>query len=372
MYRHFSDRRERAVDFNLADLGEETSRFLAGLPGPTKVFGSALWDPEGAADIDVAVQAGDDDTFARVLAAGEQLRLHPVRLQPHVYRDLHLLLSWRNACAAYDVMDGRTDVSPEFVDGAALVFNPASRAAFPSFLSARKAAQKMERLGMHVPPAEKARAELHLGGNTDSLVKIARAALGEEIVNLLAYRGAVVAGGFFRDEIDGRAPKDLDVFVPAGRGWADLCDELGKILEEVEFDRPAGSRVNLRKFRAASPVAGHEFLVIDVIDYGFVHAEAHVVETFDFAHNTLWWSPGRSEMQGGMGRSAGEIRDIILQRRLIVGDNTWYRAGQYRALKRWQRFRADGYVADEENVRKYAEYVRLLGARRQEAPTREG
>ena len=50
------------------------------------------------------------------------------------------------------------------------------------------------------------------------------------ISSSVAGRGAVVAGGFFRDEVDGRAPKDIDVFVPAGRGWSELCDELAGVL----------------------------------------------------------------------------------------------------------------------------------------------
>jgi hypothetical protein len=165
--------------------------------------------------------------------------------------------------------------------------------------------------------------------------------------------------------VDGRCPKDIDVFVPAGRRWSELCENIAQVLEEIDFDKPAGSRVNLRKFRAKSRCPGHEALVVDVIDYGFVHSAAHVVETFDFACNTLWWDPAsRTGIQGGFALSAPEVVWHIRQRKLVVGNNLWYRASPGRALMRWQRFRRDGYVADAENAAKYSFYVKKLMMRR--------
>jgi hypothetical protein len=348
---------------HIDSLGVEARRVLERLPnGTAKIFGSALRSgPCG--DIDVAIRFTDQSNWSYLLYNAEPVGIHPVRLSDTVYDNLHNFLSWKNCCATAD-MDGSITYGRDYVSSSILQFNPLSRKAFPNFSSAVKSAIKMEKSGFSIPSSEKARAEFHLTGNPDSLVKIVREALTDQVVYLLASHGAVVAGGFFRDEVDGRCPKDIDVFIPAYRGWKELCEELKKELEEIEFNIPAGKRVNLRKFRAKSAVPGHEMLVIDVIDYGFVHEPAHVVETFDFSCNTLWWQPGRAEMCGGFGRSVDEVIADIRERRLIVGDNMWYRAGLYRSLKRWQRFRGDGYVADDVNVKKYADYVKLFSGKK--------
>lgn len=333
-------------------------------PGSAKVFGSALL-PSGAADIDIAVMEHDDATFAYLLNAAPAHGLHPIRVAQWLFDDLHNRLTWKNMCATADARSGEITLGRDYVQSPDLVFNPLSREAFPDLRKVVQSAKKLsDRHGFRPPgSSERLRAQFQLHGNTASLAELAREALTDQIVHILAAFGAVVAGGFFRDEVDGRTPKDIDVFVPAGRDWSALCFELSTWLEELEFDKPDGKRVNLRKFRARSRVPGHEMLVIDVIDYGFVHAPEHVVETFDFSCNTLWWDPSRENLRGGFGLSAAQVVGHIRRRQLVVGDNMWYRAGLYRALKRWQRFRGDGYVADAENTARYAEYVKLFSGR---------
>jgi hypothetical protein len=344
-----------------ADLRRALERLQ---PGSAKIFGSSLWFTERVGDIDIAVPDDDDATFAYLLNVAPAFNLHPVRMARWLYDDLHNRLSWKNMCGTQDARTGEVTLSKDYVHSDLLQFNPASRKAFPDFVEVRRAAKKMEERGYRVPDSEKARASLQLLGSLSSLDVLARLALTDRIVNIIAALGGVVAGGFFRDEVDGRTPKDIDVFVPAGRDWNALCLELSTWLEEVDFEKPEGKRVNLRKFRAKSDVSGYEMLVIDVIDYGFVHEDMHVVETFDFSCNTLWWSPaGHAGVQGGFGLSAREVIGHIRERKLVVGDNLWYRAGLYRALKRWQRFRGDGYVADAANTAKYSEYVRLFAGK---------
>jgi hypothetical protein len=344
-----------------ADLRRALERLQ---PGSAKIFGSSLWFTERVGDIDIAVPDDDDATFAYLLNIAPAFNLHPVRMARWLYDDLHNRLSWKNMCGTQDARTGEVTLSKDYVHSDFLQFNPASRKAFPDFAEARRAAKKMEERGYRVPDSEKARASLHLTGSLSNLETLAREALTEEVVWLIAGHDAAVAGGFFRDEVDGRPPKDIDVFVPADHKWEQLCDDLAKIMEEVEFEKPEGKRVNLRKFRARSRCPGHEMLVIDVIDYGFVHSSAHVVETFDFSCNTLWWSPAlRRGIQGGFGLEAADVVRHIRERKLVVGDNLWYRAGLYRALKRWQRFRGDGYVADAANTAKYSEYVRLFAGK---------
>jgi predicted nucleotidyltransferase len=333
-------------------------------PASVKIFGSALADAGSCGDIDIAVAEEDTSTLAYLLHHAPILSLHPVALPRHIFDNLHNLLSWKNCLVTTDGA-GIFTYGNQYVDSDVLVFNPASRTAFPDFKSARRAAKKLELGGRQTPMSERSRAVLHLCNNLDQLAEIAREALTDEVVWRIAGHGAVVAGGFFRDEVDGRCPKDIDVFVPAGRRWSELCDNIAQVLEEIDFDKPAGSRVNLRKFRAKSRCPGHEALVVDVIDYGFVHSAAHVVETFDFSCNTLWWDPAsRTGIQGGFALSAPEVVWHIRQRKLVVGNNLWYRASPGRALMRWQRFRRDGYVADAENAAKYSFYVKKLMMRR--------
>ena len=343
--------------FNIRSLQGEIPRVLERLPKDSiKIYGSVLLSPDYS-DIDVAVSGSDTTTMAYLLHHAGHAGFHPIVFPQSTFENLHNLLSWKNCLSTAD-KDGVRTYGTQYTDSNILQFNPASRVAFPDFMTAVRAAGKMEKRGYILPASEKARAILHLRSHVTALGGIAREALTERVSYILAAHGAIVAGGFFRDEVDGRSPKDIDVFVPANCGWAELCDELAQELEEIKFDTPAGSRVNLRKFRAKSQAPGHECLIVDVIDYSFVHEAKHVVETFDFRCNCLWWDPQTDEVHGGMGASPADIITDIRDRRLVVGDNMWYRAGLYRALKRWQRFRGDGYVADAENVAKYSAYVK--------------
>ena len=344
-------------------LEDRVVQVLAKLrPGAAKIFGTTLIDPVRANDVDLAVRRGDDETMSYLLAEARDTRIHPVFLPDHVFDNLHNLLSWRNFCMTADPHTGDVTFGRSKVAGSTLVFNPSSRAAFPDFQTVVLSAIKLTRdRGFSLSDAEKLRAQLHLIGNVNSLAGIAHMALGDRVVALLAAHNAIVAGGFFRDEVDGCPPKDMDVFVPAGRQWGELCDALSEFLEEVEFDKVGGGRVNLRKFKAHSSLYGHEMLVLDVIDYGFVHSTSHVVETFDFSCNTLWWDLAcRHGIQGGFDLTASQVVEHIKQRRLVVGNNLWYRASPGRALMRWQRFRRDGYIADAENIAKYSHYVNEL------------
>lgn len=352
-------------DFSNDVFGRDLQKALTRLiPGAAKFFGSAIVSPGDANDIDVAVASDDSPTLAYLLNISKAYGLHPVSMPRWMFDDLHNLLSWKNMCVTADAATGDVLFGTHYTAGTELQFNPASRRAFPDFMSARRAAAKLEKRGYRVPDSEKARAELHLLGNTAALIKIAREALGDRLVSELAEYDAVIAGGFFRDEVDGRYPKDLDIFVSENRNWEGLCRYLASWMEEVEVDMPAGKgRVNLRKFRAKSRCPGHEMLVLDVIDYGFAHKPEHVVETFDFSCNTLWWTPRDPYMHGGFGLTPEQVIEHIRTRKLVVGDNMWYRAGLYRALKRWQRFKADGYVADVANTEKYSEYVKFFSGK---------
>lgn len=354
------NRHETSIDI-AGRIGQDVHRVMQCLPvGSAKIFGSALTHPETAGDVDIAVCEIRTYDISALLHASIGTRVHVLPLPPDTFHDLHNVLSWKN-CLVTATSDGHLTYGDEYLDGAELHFNPRSRAAFPSFRSAVKAATKMAARGYDVPASERARASVILAHHHEALDTLVREALGEDVVHLLAAHGAVVAGGFLRDEIDGRPPKDLDVFVPAGGDWEGLCGEIGGALEEVDFEKPEGrKRVNLRKFAAKSRCPGHERLIVDVIDYGFVHEGAHVVETFDFAHNMLWWDPAGGAVRGSKDHDAGAVVRSIRERKLVVGNNLWYRASAGRAMKRWQRFRRDGYVADAKNIELYSSYVKEL------------
>ena len=325
--------------------------------GSARIFGSALIDPGGAEDVDVAVRDGDDATFARLLHAGTTTRIRPIRFPAGVFEDLENRLSWKNVCSVGET-DGSVKHGRGRVEGRNLEFNAASREAFPAFQSALRSARKLVLRGHTLPYSEVPRMFFHLDGDIDSLRIVAEEALTETIVDLLTEHGAVVAGGFFRDEVDGRRQKDLDVFVPAGKDWNGLCNALSHFLEEIRIDCQQQRRLNLRKFKARSRCPGHENLVLDVIDYGFVYRPEHVVETFDLSVNMLWWAPATDNgIHGSSKYDSKEIVRHIRERILMVGDNMWFRARPARAIRRWQRFREDGYVADEATTKKYTEYV---------------
>lgn len=333
--------------------------------GRARVAGSAVMTHGGHNDLDVFVEDHDDATFSRLLlaaASSKMQRIHPVRIPSGYLENLQNHMSWQN-CALIGNQDGTIVEGDDYVPTGGLVFNPASKPVFPSSRSALKAADKLVQRGYHLSSAEKARCELHLEGHTQCLATIARHSLGHTVTSSLIKHGAIVAGGFLRDEIDAKRAKDIDIFVPSSGDWAGLCEELSCTLGEVVFNAPPGKRVNLRKFKAASHVHGHEDLILDVIDYGFVHEKKHVVETFDFQHNMLWWDPASGGVEGSLTHSAGDILHLIRTRKLIVGDNLWYRSSHTRSIRRWARFRAEGYVADELNIAKYSDYVHVLQER---------
>jgi hypothetical protein len=346
----------------LAALTDHESRTFGKMaPGDAKVFGSSLLGGDFG-DIDLAIASNDTMTMAFLLATAASTRIHPVHIRQTCYEELQDYISWRNLCATSDLR-GEMKISALYIDSKTLVFNPKSKTLFPDFHTVMRAAKKLEQRGYTMGTGERWRAEWHLTGDLEALASVCYAATGPALAKRMSDNRAIVAGGFLRDEAQGVAPKDMDIFTHTEQEWNAMCEAMLDLgFEEITFDIPPGKRVNLRKFRAASPLHGHECLVYDVINYDFVSSKEHIVETFDFRHNMVWWDPASHEVRGptaSFGGIQAAMEDIRLKR-LVVGDNLWYRAGLARALMRWQRFRREGYTADEANVRKYQEYVKLF------------
>jgi hypothetical protein len=191
-----------------------------------------------------------------------------------------------------------------------------------------------------------------------TLSEIAIVQLGETLSQMIADENGIVAGGYFRDIINNKQPKDMDIFIPSSGNWESLCNDLSDILEEIDF-LPSGQKsrnVNLRKFKLPNSNT-----VLDVISYNFVTNKEHIVETFDFSINCLWSNLRKaSSINGGLNYTAEEIISHITDKKLIVGGNMWFKAGTGRALMRWERFRKEGYIADAENCAKYSRYVKMI------------
>jgi hypothetical protein len=122
---------------------------------------------------------------------------------------------------------------------------------------------------------------------------------------------------------------------------------------EIQFTNSALNNVNVRKFN-------YEGFLIDSIYYLHVQRLEHVVDTFDFTINMLWFDPRDMMTKGSLVYNVDTILDHIVHKKLVVGDNLWYRASYMRALKRYDRFRNEGYEIDDENRFKYIRYIKLL------------
>ena len=324
-----------------------------------RLAGSAL-DYHSPNDVDVFTD--HPGIFARLLGAGPAPGLHPVLLDPKVtpVAELHHRMSWAQCCMTADATGFRY-IGRNHTRSHVLRFNPESAVQFTSAKSVLAAAAKLVERGYRLPFEERMRVWTVLGDNDDALLRVMgrllESRLSPNVVLMLREHGAVVAGGVFRDMLLGREPKDIDVFVPgAPEAWERLCSALAADgCEEIQLEKPNGSRVNLRKFR--DPATGSE---LDVIQYGFVQRPEHVVETFDFRLNALWRDPATGAILGPADGGAREAVEDVRRKRLVVGDNLWFRAGLARSLKRWERFTRDGFVADEKNKAKYREYVALM------------
>ena len=324
-----------------------------------RVAGSSL-DRTCTRDVDVFTD--DPGIFARLVGADPALRLHPVLLDPAVTpaSELHHHMSWTYCCATADA-DGHVHLGRNHSRSDVLQFNPESVRQFTSARAVLAAAAKLVERGFRLPFEERMRVWTVLGENDAALLRVMgrliESRLNPAVLLRLREAGAVVAGGVFRDMLLGREPKDIDVFVPGSpEAWERLCSALAADgCEEIQLEKPAGKRVNLRKYR--DPATGSE---LDVIQYGFVQRPEHVVETFDFRLNALWWDPATGIVRGPLDGGAREVVEDVRRRRLVVGDNLWFRAGLARSLKRWERFTRDGFVADEKNKAKYREYVALM------------
>jgi len=336
-----------------SEWGEKVARALSNVhPDKVRIAGSAILNPHSAADVDVFTDC--EDTFSRLLFVSHGTNLHPTLLRRSKLEELPDTLSFAN-CAKVAKGNGEIVYGTRFTSGKTLTFNPQSTREFNDIRHVIRAGCKLSKRGFVLPPTTVARAWIHLGSGLTRLTALAnlvKETLGTENHELLTQHRAIVAGGFLRDELMGKSPKDLDIFVVGENHWEKLCAAFSRSLTEIKFDIPPGKRVNLRKFKAADGT------VLDVINYGFVHRTEHVVDTFDFTVNMLWYDPLTQLVRGSSKYEAGLICRDISERRLVVGDNLWYRAGKGRALKRWQRFRDEGFVPESSEVIKYSSYVR--------------
>ena len=359
----------------ISDAKKEILRTLAVRadidPDNAKIAGSFLLQ-ESYNDIDVFVSKDDDITLAKLLHIGSVIaELHIVAIPQDIFDDLHNKMSWCQCCKTM-TLSGRLSTGRMFTESPYLKFNIDSVKAFPSLSKAHTAMTKLTTSVYHISKIEELRMAYYIGqachGKDALLVSFARTQLGDTICQMLIESRAIIAGGYFRDIVMGKKPKDMDVFVPLqADAWNRLCNDLAAITTEIHFTKQ-GSKVNLRKFIIPQP--NGDDLILDVIDYGFVSAKEHVVETFDFSINCLWTDLQNKVIQGGLGFTARDIINHITDKKLYVGDNLWFCASLGRALMRWQRFRNQGFTANAIEQEKYSKYVHMINHKtRKKAPS---
>jgi hypothetical protein len=313
------------------------------------MYGSAVSFP-GSDFNDIDVYCSDEKSFASALwKSGQGDLFHPWNGEIPVEK-FHEYQSFRQLCSTVS-LDGGITRGDQWLDpetNKSLVFNERSIACFRDKQNVDKIFKKCLDRGMTVTEEEKRRSIALITGNEK---QIAEEALGD-LRYLSKDPSVVIAGGYIRDWILGRNPKDLDVFCLLYGAWQRLCDELlATGWQEEMIQTRFLRRVNVRKFHKEG------FPSLDVILYQFVAEPQHVVETFDFSVNCLWYDRTTDSVKGPLEGSLEMVLMDIAHRRLRVGKNLWYRAGAGRALKRWQRFRSEGYEPTEEDKELYKSYV---------------
>jgi hypothetical protein len=343
---------------NLIERFGEAGKIIAEMPNDSvRIFGSSTITESGWGDIDVAATAGE--VFALLLHKAMNYDgtpgIHPVIMSKEQILDLHNLMSWKEFGRTI-APNGEVFTSDDFNSGHELHFNPRSQFLFNSASAALRNAHKLEKRQVVLPKIEEAKCRACLQHSPKAIVDVLELTLEPWIMKLLEENKATIAGGFLRDTLFGKVPKDLDIFVVNGGDWEGLCNKLAQKLKEVDFrNGKERGRINLRKF-------AYNGITLDVIEYGFVWRKEDVVQTFDFFHNMLWYDPAIPGKLFGKD-SLNDAKSIIyinLKKQLIVGDNLWFKASLTRAIYRWNRFRKEGYVPDEANRLKYSNYVKEM------------
>jgi hypothetical protein len=306
-----------------------------------RVGGSVLDPNAGFKDFDIFCEQKD---FAEVLYRCKGTSCHPIMVKD--IKDLHNRLTFWNHYVIHP--DGTIYRGEQHTESNELKFNERSTFWWDE-MSHMKTLKKLLDRGHTIDKYQRDRFSYCV--NKFQLLSM----FDHRIVNLLRAKPGTtaIAGGFFRDFVQGKPSKDVDVFICDVDHYNWVCEELYK-LNGVEIEFIKSPKVNVRKFKI-------ENIVYDIINYGFVKRGQHVVDTFDFTINMLWYDPDDKMHHGPnlYGGFEGALEDIC-ERRLVVGDNLWFKASTGRALRRWERFKNDGFVPDEAAVSKYKRYVEIL------------
>lgn len=158
-----------------------------------------------------------------------------------------------------------------------------------------------------------------------------------------------------RDFFLGKPSKDLDVFFVNKESWEGFSDSLGESFEELRTN--GMKKMCVRKFRVGESV-------VDAVLFKNVTQSRHIVDTFDFTINMLWLDPESLELRGSSRYSADEILQHIREKMLIPGESLWFKGNLHRYLRRYERFRSEGYSMTDEDKVKFKQTLILLTTRR--------
>ena len=322
-----------------------------------RVIGSSLFRTN-TRDIDIVVC--NEALFAKLMfLKGQNPMLSPILMEEQAFNDIHNRMSFYQQCVAMKE-DGRFVFGREYTTNKGICFNTESITTFRVYDRVTEAYRKLTQHGLQDDTAEFNRISLLDEARLqEAMYSHMVETIHPDVFNTIIRSNAVLAGGFFRDFILGKPPKDVDIFVLGGQQkWNGLCTQLGGLsgIKEMDFlsaDQSTSGRVNVRKFLNRSG------LTLDVIHYPFVQNPEHVVETFDFSVNMIWFDKETKVFKGSSQYDVKRIIDDIATRRINVGDNLWYRASPSprRALERWERMVEAGFVADGTARDRYSDYI---------------
>jgi hypothetical protein len=342
---------------------QQTSGF-----GLAKVIGSAL-SCDKPNDIDVIVSENDPtQIFAELLFWSKAYNVHPIQVSDKDFKNIHNLMAWNCDCVSSDTVSNLLLYGELYADWRTtkeLKFNEASLKIFNNYDKSLAGLKKKINRGLKITDLEKFyfeslfdRYDMLNDKISSELSMFLDTYYGDIITSRRSLRGHLskfkyaIAGGCIRDIILEKPIKDIDIFVVNENEYNKMTDFLATVMEEIIIPESSTKKINLRKFKLIDTN-----VVLDVIHYGFACKVEHVVETFDFSINMLWYDVKYETVEGSIKYPVKDLLDHLRNKKLIMGDSLWYKASALRALKRWGRFRRDGYIANRDTINKYREYV---------------
>jgi hypothetical protein len=302
-----------------------------------RIGGSFVTENNIDSDFDIFCEKSD---FAELLFHSKKTKIHP-SIVPDI-NNLHNRLTFHNSF----LIDGNGNEykSDKFVNSSGLIFNEKSILQWGQ-KAANNLLNKMLKRGFNISDYEKARFDVCINQKLDNF-------FDPEILELIKNKGdsVIIAGGVLRDLVLGKRNKDIDIFVSDIAVFNMLALEVShkyKLLGNFE-------RVDARIVKFIKDEKEY-----DLVYYRFGNKYSHLVDTFDYTVNMLWFNPNTNKILGPSFLPVNPILIHINEKKLVLGPFFSFNISVKRTLHRWVKFNKQGFKADDSTLDKIKDIITL-------------